>query len=72
MTTCKTCRAQIEWKKSPLGRMMPVQKVRAIFKATGDQLDPVAIEGGAPLDLYVSHFETCPDAGEHSRKGKNP
>ena len=56
ITRCKTCRAQIIWFKTELGRNMPVD---------ADKVEA----GDTELDLkkHVFHFATCRHAAEHRK-----
>ncbi len=72
---CTTCRAQIEQIRGPRGKFIPVQRVRTVYGMGPEEpgIEPrlVVVIGPQQADdiapLYVSHFETCPDAGQHSR-----
>lgn len=56
ITRCRTCHAQIIWFKTETGKNMPVDA------------DTVAPEDEElDLDRHVSHFRTCPQAGQHRR-----
>lgn len=73
---CKYCRALIVYAESPNGRPMPAQKVTQLYMdAGGGPLIQVKGVVGPDLamrqgvDLYVSHFQTCPDAKRASRRG---
>lgn len=65
---CKTCRAVIQFIEGENGRAIPVQEVRRLYAVNENGRLEVAnvVEGGP---YFVSHFETCPDAGQFS-KGK--
>ncbi len=75
---CHACGMTIEFITGPNGKAIPAQKIKTIYRRrdpeTGDsRLD--RLEKVEPSDLfssessfYVSHFETCPNAGEFSRK----
>lgn len=73
MTNCRTCRAEIEFIPSEAsGRKIPAQRVTQIFVEIQDgrggkvlRQKDLAHVGGA---VYVSHFQTCPDADSHSKK----
>ena len=68
---CRSCNAEIVFiKNAETGRLIPAQKVRVIYgiesPLIGDpQLRKLARGGG---DMYISHFETCPDAARFSGK----
>ena len=75
---CSTCGRAIIWTSSPTGARLPLDA----RPATGYYLRPepgdptphaeplkVAVNGEA-LRIYVSHFMTCPQAADHSRRGR--
>ena len=62
-TTCKSCGAAIVWGTTRAGKSVPLD---AEF-VTG-LLD----EDGQIIKLRRSHFATCPNAAQHSKRGKNP
>jgi hypothetical protein len=80
MSKCKGCGKEIEWFKTPAGRLNPYEKMQ-VFKPVLD------LPAGEPLNInkhpgykaekvegeyYVSHFLTCPKAnmfsGSNTRK----
>ena len=67
---CRTCRAKIVFlTHSQTGNLVPAQKVTQVYTRAGNRLlkfDPVNFL--EIPDYYVNHFQTCPDASEHSRK----
>lgn len=81
-TPCSTCGAEMIWTISPKGRSMPVDAAPADHGTTlyhlqliteGQhlgQLQAVKVDllTGEKRATYVSHFETCPDARQHSSK----
>lgn len=71
---CRSCRAPIRMIKGPGGHYIPAQKVRTVYQVhpalPGFEDQPAVLERVMTGELYVSHFETCPDASDHSRKEK--
>ncbi len=72
---CDACGASIEFIEGPNGRPIPVQKIRTVYRIpTGQPVGAPALvkaeiaEVDDPGWLYVSHFETCPDAARFSRR----
>lgn len=57
ITRCKSCRARIIWFKTDSGKSMPVDA--DTVEPEDDELD---------LDRHVSHFSTCPQAGEWRKR----
>jgi hypothetical protein len=55
LSKCKSCGAAIRWGKTPAGRNVPID-----VKPT--------MQDGRPV--YLSHFQTCPNASQHSRRGR--
>jgi len=70
MSTCRSCNAPILWARSAKGKRRPMP------------LDPEPVPGGnvelvdgeawvvkpdPNVPRYVSHFATCPNAGQHRR-----
>lgn len=53
---CRSCRAMIIWFRTPAGKNMPVD---------ADTVLPEDQELEQPR--HVSHFSTCPNAGQHRR-----
>jgi hypothetical protein len=68
---------KIELIEGPNGKAIPAQRVRVIYIRNPDEptLRKLDKEDGALCDngsveIYVSHFETCPNANDFS-KGRN-
>lgn len=60
---CKACGAHLEWVRSPLGKMIPVNDEPYRVLVTDD---------GAAVRGRRSHWETCPKADEfRKKKGAN-
>lgn len=81
MPTCRSCHQRITWLKTPGGKAIPVdedptddgnividvercQLVARVYKDA-----EAARDAGAEEPRYVSHFVTCPQAGEWRRRG---
>lgn len=67
---CRSCGTECFWckTKNP-GKSMPVESV----KVAGGNIDVVeglalVVENVDGSEKYVSHFVTCPGAGEHRRE----
>lgn len=58
MAKCRSCKKEIEWMKTRIGRNCPV--------------DAETVKGGDtifnPLAGHVSHFKTCPHANDWGKK----
>ncbi len=71
---CKTCGRAIIWTKSPTGALLPLDARPVTVYTLGWTTDtlsatPLQREPGAE-PMYVSHFLTCPQAAQHSHRGK--
>jgi len=78
VSRCRSCGAEIRWAKTEAGKSIPLDAAPRpdgnvhVYDGVAYVLSP----GGQPIlehrahgdKLYVSHFVTCPDAGEHRRK----
>ena len=67
MIICRTCQAPIIWAVTPSGRRMPLDAEPREGGNVTLRADGVAIVGGEGAVRYVSHFVTCPQAGQHRR-----
>jgi hypothetical protein len=84
MSKCRSCKAPIEWGVTDAGAMMPLDlepdkagNVAVVGRTAGG--DPLVLVLGAErlgrarehgrVELRVCHFQTCPYAGEHRRRG---
>lgn len=76
MPECKSCGADIIWKKTIKGRTIPLdpeptQKGNVIISEAGEALvynSPAAIAPRyADAPRYLSHFATCPNADQHRK-----
>jgi hypothetical protein len=58
--------------QGPKGKYLPVQQVRRVYRKKARLLDGIedVLEEVTSGELFVSHFETCPDAAQHSRRRK--
>ena len=78
---CRLCRARLEFIAGSSGRPIPLQSIRTVYVVAEDELGNERVErldlseairqhvaDGARAELFVSHFETCPDADSFSRK----
>lgn len=67
---CRACGMTIEMIAGPNGRAIPAQRVRNVYRRVepliGEGLERVDVP--RDVDLYVSHFETCPKASEFRRR----
>lgn len=73
MTSCKACGMPIQFRKGPNGRPIPLQRVRTLYRVLPDgQVTPIVptLPGGDPVAVFVSHFETCPNANDFSGKSR--
>lgn len=59
-SVCNGCGAKIVWGTSPSGKKTPFD-----FKKTMGMMD-----GGEVIWIRVTHFSTCPKAGEFRKSGK--
>jgi hypothetical protein len=73
---CSSCRARILWAVSlASGKPMPLdleQKVGGNVDVIDGVYARVVPAAERTRPLYVSHFATCPDAGEHRRREAVP
>lgn len=72
MATCKSCSAPMTWAKTTAGRIIPMDAAPTAdgtwqFTVPG-MVRFVPLEGRAGLELYTSHFATCPFADKHRRE----
>jgi len=54
---CRSCRARIIWFRTGAGKNVPVD---------ADSVEPDDLE--YHYGRHISHFSTCPNAGEHRRQ----
>lgn len=79
---CRTCGAEIKWLRLPSGKKMPcdvgavrfrpdASAVGSFVTEKGAIVRGAAVADGEPGEIgYVSHFTTCPQAGEFRRDKK--
>lgn len=80
MSKCKSCGAEILWIKMQSGKAMPVDPKQVMYWKKQKGSEKVVTPNGEVVscelvgDLqnatgigYVSHFSTCPFAGQHRR-----
>lgn len=79
---CRSCAAPIAWAVTVKGRRMPLDRdpvadgnvtVDGPLDGPSPPMATVHPAGQVPLDdgdgaRYVSHFATCPNAGQHRRR----
>ncbi len=66
MAKCRTCGAEIVWKKTAAGRNVPLDPPEKRYVENTTSIHRGQVE---MRDTWLSHFATCPQADEH-RKGK--
>ena len=65
---CKRCGMRIEFHVGPNGNRIPLQRIRTVYVMRPDATIANATSLVYAADgIYVSHFETCPNANEFSR-----
>ena len=73
---CSTCGAPMVWVTTPKGKKMPLDAEPVasgpwVIEGDPEGPDPrVRFIGDAAYtgDRYTSHFQTCPQAAQHSRR----
>lgn len=81
MSRCKSCGAQIIWKRMQSGKSMPVDPELVTYWAKPGAAGRVITPNGEVISCefegdpnsatgigYVSHFSTCPNADQHRRR----
>ncbi len=64
MSACKSCGAPIVWGKTFAGKSVPLDPPeKRYIKLT----DGVAFGRLRMVETWLSHFATCPNAGQHRR-----
>ena len=66
---CKKCGIKIHFIKGPSGNIIPMQQVRTVYFVDDNKVRSATAKGFSTDAMYVSHFETCPNASSFS-KGK--
>lgn len=83
---CSSCEAPMIWATSPAGKLLPLDARPTSGMYNDGAVPPKptyrievdnggvkrAVDAGGAIshETYVSHFATCPNAGQHSRGGK--
>lgn len=67
MGKCRSCGAEVIWVKTAKGKSMPLE---ACAPSEGNIriTDNVAVYGQKGSGPYISHFSTCPQAGDWRKK----
>ena len=75
---CRSCGVEVVWVKTKNGKNMPVdipkwdlqkpENMYGLNPATETMHDAVTTAVEYNADYMVSHFATCPKAGEHRKK----
>lgn len=78
---CKSCGASIVWIKTKKGRVMPCdpdpdmilviegKKITGIDKQGNTHVGYSGRLEGDDVEVYISHFSTCPFADQHRKRG---
>lgn len=61
---CRTCGAEVVWAKTPAGKPIPLDAIPTKRVLIGARTGLAHV-----VTVYVTHFETCPDAAKHRRGG---
>ncbi len=76
---CRSCKAEIRWAKTDLGRPIPIDAEPAedgtlVLRETGGELKALnaASFGEEDEPRFKTHFATCPFADEHRKPGVRP
>jgi hypothetical protein len=70
MSSCKSCGAQIEWVRTESGKAMPLDidpvddGNLVVVGGVASKWTPELDAAGIPPPRRVSHFVTCPNAGD--------
>jgi hypothetical protein len=67
MSNCKSCGAEIIWKKTTNGKNIPLDANSEEKRAMISVKDSEVVYIG---DCYVVHWATCPNADSHRKKGE--
>lgn len=83
-THCRSCRRPIRWCVTPAGKRIPIDivpntakgNIRLTFSdnpsadplATVLTAEAVEVARANRLPLYLTHFASCPSAGQHRKK----
>ncbi len=65
MSACRSCGAEIVWKKTASGKNVPLDlpEKRYVENKTSIHRGQVEIQ-----DTWLSHFATCPNADSHRKE----
>lgn len=69
---CKLCGMRVLFRPGPGGKVIPLQRVRTVYTMRIDRRAAAKLEVAPQLELYVSHFETCPHAGQFRTRAPKP
>lgn len=67
---CQACGVELRFARSPAGAMIPLQRIRTVYRIVAPEGELKAVlvaKSEPPIDLYVSHFETCRAASRGGR-----
>jgi len=65
---CRACGREILFAKSAAtDRPIPLEKLRQVYFVDREGYDPVARPYDLEGEVFVSHFETCPQASKFTR-----
>jgi hypothetical protein len=63
---------RIEFARGSGEKLIPLQRVTTVYRRDGEGVEKVSMGGlfvmGDDVELFVSHFETCPHADEFSKE----
>jgi hypothetical protein len=69
---CRSCDAPIDWAFTEKGKRIPLDRTTTSSMVANIVLDPdgTARVVAAGTGERISHFATCPNAGQHRRRKK--
>ncbi len=70
---CRSCGASVVWGRTPAGKAIPLDAEPVDGGNLGIRDDGTVVSShGFPAGaaLYVTHFATCPNAGQHRKTTK--
>ena len=65
---CRSCGAPIEWAELKSGKKMPFDFPIVVTVTEGNVLDGTRIVERVDTDISQTHFATCPDSKNWSRR----
>lgn len=69
---CRGCSIPISFYVGPKGNTIPLQRVRTVYVLGEDMLGAPDLQRSTITDgsepVFVSHFETCPNADQFTKK----